>query len=115
MLSYFSTLQKDSLIFYKDTTISIGFHLFFTRDLALSRAKIDSTKSQQEIYHESEQEYFQYNRERKKIIAPCNYNILLKNHSDLEINYWYNPKDKVYSIDIVKILKNRVIKKVMCF
>jgi hypothetical protein len=42
MLDYFSALNKDTLMFYKDTTISLGFHSFFLYDLALLRDIIDS-------------------------------------------------------------------------
>ena len=105
MIDYFSILKKDTLIFHKDTVISMGFHMFFTYDLAMYRASIDTTKNYHEAYYDLEQENLINIKEKKKVIVTCIKNDFTKSESDLEISYWYNSKDNVYSIDIVEILK----------
>jgi hypothetical protein len=105
MIEYFSFFKKDTLMFYCDTIINYGFLHIFNYEIWKYREKKDTTKNIQVIYKELYREQKQYEKNNQIVVINSTKNELDKKMYDLEVKYWFEPIDSLYSVDIVTILK----------
>jgi len=80
-------------------------------DISTFRVSKDSTLNLNKVYSDLLKEQSKYIRENKQIMLPCIINENTKSQSNLETNYMFDPKDKLYFVEINLILKKPGFKK----
>lgn len=102
---YFSIADQSNVNYYRNRYIHPGYPRSFVADIADLRHKADTNKSVNEQYDSIVRDLLKYQAEKKVIEYTCKKNSISREDADFEINYWYNPADCFYSIEIVRILK----------
>jgi len=111
MLDYFSASKNISSNIYYDSILHWGINYFLITDISTFRVSKDSTLNLNKVYSDLLKEQSKYIRENKQIMLPCIINENTKSQSNLETNYMFDPKDKLYFVEINLILKKPGFKK----
>jgi hypothetical protein len=104
VINYFADLKKDSLTFYLDTTLNLGFNYFIINDLTSICANLNK-ENENDAYSRLSKEQAMNLKFPKSIILDCIHNNISVSQAELEVKYWYHTTSNLYSIEISKILK----------
>ncbi|MGD9493161.1 MAG: hypothetical protein AB7V36_07380 [Bacteroidales bacterium] len=100
----FNFSSPDSIVFYSETCIHAGFQPFLLFRKINDLVAQNKSMSTEEAYLQLEKSSEKIEKIQVSFPKGCIKNTMSKDTADLLIQYWYNPADSTYSVEIEKIL-----------
>jgi hypothetical protein len=105
LIDYFSNRDdSDSLIFWKDTLVKKDINPLFVSKITKIHANLNNIDTDS-AYNDISKFQYESAKQPEFFRINCIENAYLKKDCNLEIVYWYYPKDNLYLVDVIEILK----------
>jgi hypothetical protein len=102
MLNYFHIDSVAENTFFVDDKIRYGFHYFYYNHAQYRMAK-NNDSDFVSVCMQMEKEKEEYMKQNEAIKISSNNNLTTKNNAKIELLYWYDRKDQVYTVEFIKI------------